>query len=184
MKLHFAIFLFSLFSLGLQGQKSSSINQLNISYYGAYAIQPGVRVSTNFALNKIGYPKVFIETGLSYYIKPGTHYGFVAGSDLGWKFQKEEKRFYWAPSLGLNYMAESKVLSKTYNLGTGELEKKNRELYHFFLPAINLQLGQAPQKKVGWFTKFGYGFKLWGQPESSAFFSVELGLIISLKPKL
>lgn len=101
--------------------------------------------------------------------------------DVGYKKLRANSLSYSALSLGLGYLAQSRVLTLSTNLGNGEVENQNRKTTTYFVPTVNYELGRAFSERFGWFGKVSLGSKLLSKKESEMVIFGELGVKFYLK---
>jgi len=184
MKTYVLALLFLLLQVSLLAQESGTAIPINIGYYGAFGIQPGLKVGTELVLKEWNrgeegnnkYAELYVSPQLGAFVYPLNNTNGVLNADIGYRWGNRDRRFYTAPSIGLGYLMSSQILSRQIDLGTGAVVEKNRELRHYFLPTINMELGKAGQDRWGWFVKGSFGRKLAPRRESEAFLALELGV--------
>ncbi|MEO1260973.1 MAG: hypothetical protein AAFZ15_19390 [Bacteroidota bacterium] len=182
-----------LFSCGLLTAQTSPKNiPISLGYFGHYAIQPGLKVGTQFNLkewktagDKKGktitkYKSFFIGPQLGFFSFPGNHTSFLISADLGYKRIKSPKNKYSAFSIGLGYLAESRVLSMVIDLSDGGVNNKEREWRNYFLPTINYEFGRQINPVLSWYGKSSLGMKLSTEREGSMSVFTELGVKINI----
>ncbi len=159
-----------------------------VGYFGPYIIQPGIKIGTHFDVKEWQTEKtkkkgdfirkqgLFVSPQIGAFTRINNHTSFLLNADFGYKRQKEGRAFYSAYSIGLGYLIESQIIFSSIDLGSGNVNSKDREIRNYFLPTINYEFGQEPNPKIGWYTKFSYGRKISAQVEDSAAFMIELGL--------
>ena len=189
MKLFFSL-LALLFHLSIYAQNDNPRHPLKASFYGPYFTQPGIKIGTELQIiennqseNGQRIHEVFIGPQIGMFVRPGNHTSYVLNADVGYRFQKEDSNNYKAASVGFAYLLSNQILSKSVDLSNGEIVGTNKELRHYFLPTINIEIGRMPDTKQGWFGKLSYGRKISKKIEDSGFFALELGLILKLRKK-
>lgn len=191
MKSTFLIIIFSILCIPLFSQNEKVDLPISVGLYGAYIIQPGLKIGTTFTFKEwnkeknyiIKQSSLFVSPQMGVFMRPKNHISYVINADVGYKMNRTIKRFYVAPSLGLGYLLENRTLSTTIDLGSGDIIGKDKELIHYFLPTINFEFGQEGKNKVGWYSKLSYGRKISQQLEDSGFFALEIGIKINLEHK-
>ncbi len=190
MKLNLLIFFVLLQIFALAQHKDQGI-PLNTGLYGAYGIQPGIKLGTEFGLretmieseDKTKYKNIFLSPQIGVFVRPENHTSFLVNADIVYKMKSDHRKLYIAPSIGVGYLMARQILDVTVDLSNGEISNKNRELRHYFLPVANFEFGKEPKNKMGWYSKFSYGRKISSTPENSGFFAIELGLKFRIKKK-
>ncbi len=188
MKNTILIFILLFASISLFSQTEKTTLPISIGYYGPYLIQPGLKIGTSFNLKEWGVENskkneastrsqsFFISPQIGLFTKPEDHTSFIINADIGY----QAKKIYSAFSIGLGYLAEFEIISISLNLGTGEIDRKNRERRDYFVPTINYELSSAINSNIRWFSKFSYGRKISSKVENSAIFIIEIGIKLNL----
>ncbi len=161
-------------------------NLFTVAYFAPYSTQYGGKLGYSYTLEK--WEKVESSKIKSFYIHPqigvfarrSNHTSIIFNTDFGYKSRKVERKFYLATSISLGYLAQSQITSSSVNLGTGEIQNRQRQWRGYFLPTINYEFGKEVKRHLGWYFKFSLGRKISSKLENSAFFGAELGLKISL----
>lgn len=186
------LFLICLFiHIHLSAQQKNETIPLHIGYYGAYGIQPGIKVGSVFNLkaweiekgDKTKSRHLFISPQIGVFTRPRNHTSLILNTDLGYRITSGTRNFYLSPSLGFGYLMSNQVLSQTIDLGSGETIGKDKEIRNYFLPTANIEFGGQPKNTIGWYSKFSYGRKISSAIEDSTFFALELGIILAIKQK-
>jgi len=166
---------------------------ISIGIYAPYGTQPGGNIGTHIDLKEwetekiskektyINSKKLFFSPQLGIFVRPKNHTSYILNVDIGYRMKRSNRRIYIAPSLGLGYILENRILGKTIDLSNGNNIDKDKELRHLLLPTLNFEISKEPKKQVGWFLKLSYGRKISSQIEDSAFTSLELGIKFNLQ---
>ena len=180
------ILLFLFFTCNFVNAQSNS-NQfpISISYFGQFIVQPGLKIGTEFNLKnwentspktKITNRQFYLSPQVGYFNVPNVHSGLIFNVDVGYKKLRANPLSYSAFSIGLGYLAQSRVLTISTNLGTGEVDSRERETSSYAVPTVNYELGRAFSENLGWFGKVSLGSKLLSQKESEMVVFGELGV--------
>ena len=168
-------------------QDESRKNNLSIGYFGSIAYRPGVKIGSQFSLKKWetkmeGYSKLksfYVSPQIGFYIYPNVHTGYLLNTDVGYKRVKDKTGKYSALSIGLGFLVQSHITERKINLRDGSSEN-TRENRTWFLSTLNYEFGKAINEKIGWYTKFSYGFKLSAVRENSSVLFLEMGMQFNL----
>ncbi|MEM7157177.1 MAG: hypothetical protein AAF799_30270 [Myxococcota bacterium] len=164
---------------------------LTVGYFGPYAIQPGVRVGTWFPIKAWTKTRdarrgpvtrtgsLFAGPQLAFFARPGNHLSVMASGELGYRFQRHDRKVHSAFAIGGGYLASFQIVTIAVDLSSGD-KNNTREMRHYFVPTLSYALGHDVLPNFGWFLKFSYGQKLSVPIESSAMVMVELGLSFRL----
>ncbi len=171
-------------SLNLLAQEEKESVPFFAGFYGAYAIQPGVKLGTIFNIRKwqkdegvdLKSRSVFVSPQVGVFVRPKNHTSFVLNVDMGYNIGGAKSQTYLAPAIGLGYLASNQRLSATVDLSSGGVSDTSNELRHYFLPTVSFEFGKAAKDKIGWYSKFSFGRKVSSRLENSAFFAIELGM--------
>ena len=177
------LFLLCLFlgaNFWLNGQTTP--RPISIAYFGQFAIEPGLKISTEFGLNKWTTDKLkaknkqlFISPQLGFFVRPDNNSNLLLNADIGIKKQKEGKSGFSAFSLGLGYLHQFQISAIEVQLGDGN-QSTSRESIAYFLPTINYAFGNKLGANIGWYSKIGVGQRLGGGISSSLSILFEIGL--------
>ncbi len=181
--------LLTLLVLGNQliGQTKSKNIPISIGLISHAGWQPGVKIGTQFDLKnweteteKLTKLKSFyMRPQLGFYIYPNTHIAYLVNADFGYKRVKDINQKYSAFSIGLGFLNQSQITERKVNLSDGNVEK-TRENWAWFLPTLNYEFGKSINEKIGWYSKFSYGFKIASARENTAVIFIELGVNFNL----
>ena len=177
------LFIYLLLSnFGLLGQSTIEKQPISIAYFGQFAIEPGLKISTEFDLNKWATQRLqaknkhlFISPQLGFFVRPNNNTNVLLNADIGIKKQKEGKSAFSAFSLGLGYLHQFQVSAVTVQLGDGN-QSTNKESKAYFLPTINYAFGNKLGTNMGWYSKIGVGQRLGGGISNSLSILIEVGL--------
>ena len=160
-----------------------------ISYCAPYAIQTGGKIGTSFDLKQWESKtkkdiskthRLQFSPQLAYFAFPTVQQNLLVNSELIYRYNKSDKRFYPKAGIALGYLWANQKKEGTVNLGTGEISYESENL-HYFVPTLNLGFGGDPKKHIGYFFNAFYGRKFSAQAENDAFFGLEFGISIHLK---
>ncbi len=155
-----------------------------VGYFAPYLSNVGGTVGCTFDLKELGRDskkqKLQLSTQLSYFAQADVSQNLLLNSELVYRWNKQNQRFFLTYSLGAGYLLSFQRQEGTLNLGTGEIDYRNETL-HYFLPTLNMGLGVAPKKCLGFYTKATYGRKLSTQNANAAFLGITIGLILKIK---
>lgn len=185
MKKSILILPFLLINTVIFAQNTSNQFPINISYYGHFAYQPGLKIGTTYIFKEWkGEEKVSqltVNPQVGFYFFPEMSTNFVINTEIGYRRQHLDKPRYSTFSIGLGYMAEFQFIGFSTNIGNGNTTKKDRELHHLFMPTINYEFANQFNKRLDWFLKLSVGTKLSTQQESNAVLFTEVGVKYYLK---
>ena len=186
------LFLFScwmVFSSSAQEESEPKSIPISISYFGQSAIHPGIKVGTAFKLKswsaskgeKVKLRDLVVQPQFAIYTRVGYNTNYYFLTDLGYRMQTQDKRFYMIFSGGLGYLMQSEHLGFSVDLGSGDHTNKNREFRGYFIPTVSYELGGNIKPKLGWFTKVAMGRQFSGAKENSSVLFLDVGVKIKLK---
>lgn len=184
---HILLLLFILSTLALHAQSAHKPLPIAISYYGPFAIQPGLKLSAFFdAKNwqQEGKTKqidqsIYWSPQLAAFTQNNSQTAIVANLEAGIRRQVAGKKAYTMLSLGLGYLANWEVEEIAVHLGSGELNK-SRVYNGFLLPSVNASWGKQVNPNWAYFFKGSFARKISTELEDEAFMALELGLCFKL----
>lgn len=124
---------------------------------------------------------LFVKPSVGLFTNPGNRTSYTAGTDVGIRRVKSNRKTYSSLMFGIDYLVESELLDLTVDLGSGDITNKNRETRHYILPAISYEFGKAINDRLGWYNKYTLGHKLNGQDQNAMVMFVEVGVNFWLK---
>lgn len=165
------------------------LQDISIGYFTPFFIEFGGKVSTSIHLKnwelvsqtgESRYRTLYLSPQIGYFVKPKNHDNYLLNFELGYRTQKDDKKWYGAATFGLGYLLTSHIVSGSVHLGTGEMTKE-RENVSSILPTLGYEFGKAPTEKMGYYFKFFVGRKMAFGAEDSGFYGAELGLKFNLQ---
>ncbi len=175
-----------LLSSSSQGQFTPTPFPLAISYFSPFAINPGVKIGTEWQFQsweKTKAQKDFsrqyslsLQPQIAYFKQIGHRDNFLLNVDLAFRRQKKERRSYSALGIGLGYVNQLQTLSWSINLSDGRRENKVQTRHHFFTPNINYEWGWFISNRLNSYAKFSYAPWFSATAEDNNVLYVELGL--------
>jgi hypothetical protein len=159
---------------------------VSLSFYAPYGVQPGVRVGVDHAFGFHGTALdgrgeqgraryFFAGPRLAYFTRPNLHRDISIGAELGWRTHSRRRRASWTLSLGLAYLGQSQIASRSIDLSTG-IGTNTRELRSYALPTVRYAITHEVRPGFGWFVGASLGRKLSREAVASAFLAFELGV--------
>lgn len=176
-------------SNSLQLSAQYKLQDISVGYFTPFFVEFGGKVSTSIHLknwestNKkdvIRNKTLYLSPQIGYFVKPKNHDNYLLHFELGYRSQKDDKKWYGAATFGLGYLLTSHIVSGSVHLGTGEMTKE-RENISSLLPTLSYEFGKAPTDKLGYYFKFFVGRKMIFGAEDSGFYGAELGLKFNLQ---
>ncbi len=176
----------------INAQTTSNQMPISISYFGHFVTQPGLKIGTEFNLkqlentsrdekSKVQNRQLYLSPQIGYFNLSNVHSGLMFNVDIGYKKLRANLLSYSAFSIGLGYLAQSRILTFSTNLGNGEIGNENKETSSYIVPTVNYELGRAFSERFGWFGKVSLGSKLLSKKESEMVVFGELGVKFYLK---
>lgn len=187
------ILLLTISSIPILGQekiKDKTI-PITVAYFGNYLIQPGLKVGTSIPLKKWEVPKndfsrvknLSVSPQLGVFSRIDQDINYLINAEVGLDTKKSNRKVYSSYTIGLGYLIQAQRTSFSINLGSGEADNYQTEIFHFFLPTINYEVGGVISSKLGWYTQFSLGSKLSTVKESSMMLFMEAGMKFYLNQK-
>lgn len=175
------IVLLTIFTLQLKAQESRST--ISLSYLGLYAINPGLRIGYEVSPNNlnIGKKQLHLTPQIAWYTVPDNFNDLLVSIDISQHFGSPEKNSYWSYGISLGYIYQSKILSFSQNLGTGNRENVLSNSNHFFHPSVNIAWHKTISTKSNLFFKYSLGRKFSGKAPNETTMFLEAGIEYSLK---
>jgi|GEM_PF-1384471 len=168
------------------GQHVGKPRALSLGYYSQFAIQPGLKVGTDFILptGNDHVKKWLLSTQIGFFSNIGDDDNLVLNIEAGRRKTNSSKHVYHTFALGLGYRYQAKLNSFSTHLGSGKSSDKERIYKGYFLPTLSYEFGWNTHKEVAWFSKYAIGPTLSTQVESSLAMFLEIGIKISLISKI
>ncbi len=169
--------------VALNATAQTKPDKLGFSYFGQFAILPGLKVSyeKEFSNISLGSKPAFIRPELAWFTEPDNYDDYLINLELNQHFGDESKNSYWSYGIGLGYIYESKIQSFSQNLGSGNRDNTIREGFHFFHPSGNLAWHKSISTKSDLLLKYTVGYKLSGAAPNVLTMFLEVGIEIKLK---
>lgn len=173
------------FILGNQifAQTESKKIPISIGVFSHAGWHPGVKIGTQFDLKNwkkkteksTKLNSLYVNPEVGFYVYPNVHTAYLMNADFGYKRMKGQKEQYSAFSIGLGFLNQSQITETKVNLSDGSKEK-TRENWVWFLPTLNYEFGRSINKRIGWYGKISYGFKVASARDNSAVLFIGLGI--------
>ena len=175
----------------MSAQSPSKSIPVSIGYFSFAGYQPGVKIGSHFNLknwetkteNRKGElaksKSFFVSPQVAFYSRINVHSSYLLNADFGYKRIKNQKRSYFAVSVGLGYLNQSQITEWGVRLNDGSKEKI-RENWGWFLPSASYEFGRALNERVGWYSKFSYAYKMSSKRGNIALVFIELGMKFNL----
>lgn len=180
MKKSILILTFLLINTIIFAQNTSNQFPINISYYGHFAYQPGLKIGTSYTFkeweNSKKVNQLTVNPQVGFFFFPRTSTNLVINTEIAYRIQQIGKSRYSTFSIGFGYMAESQFLGLSTNIGNGNTTKKDRQLYHAFMPTLNYEFANQLNEQLDWFLKLSAGTKLSTEQASNAVVFTEIGI--------
>ncbi len=167
------------------GQNIGKPTALSFGYYSQFALQPGLKVGTDFILpaSSDKVKKWLFSTQIGFFSNIGDDNNLVLNVEVGRRKTNSSRHVYHTFALGLGYRYQAKLNSFSTSLGSGKSSNKERIYNGYFLPTLSYEFGWNIHKEVAWFSKYAVGPTLSTQVESSLAMFLEIGIKISLISK-
>lgn len=162
-----------------------------VGYFAPYLSNMGSIVGCAFDLKEFGVDskeqrkskhRPQLLTQLAYFWQTNVSQNIMLDPELVYRWNTLDKRFFLSSSVGAGYLLSFQKQDGTLNLGTGEIDYRNKAL-NYFLPTLNMGLGVDPKKHIGFYLKTTYGRKFSTQNANAGFFAVSTGLILKFTSK-
>lgn len=175
----------ALITFSSKAQDAGKSIPITIGYYGHFAIQPGIKVGTEFKSEgiRIGQRDWLISPQFGFFSSPKDDNNLVINLESGFRKVNINKHRYNTFSVGLAYWRESKLTSFAVNLGSGNTESKEREGRGALLPTLSYTYGWGTHRNLSWYAKYSVGPAISGKRENVMAMFIELGIKFNLNRK-
>lgn len=165
---------------------------ISIGYYGHYFLHPGIKIGAQYDWKTwetqkqrkkktvVKTKSLFVSPQVGFYVHPKNHSGLLINADIGYQRIKQRRGFYTAYSLGLGYLTQFNAGATYVAEDDGSITAKKFASRAYFMPTLNAEFGQKINPKIGWFSKFSVGSKLFYNTGVSAEVFMEMGVKIKL----
>ncbi|GEM_PF-6640651 len=147
---------------------------ISVGYFGPIPFEPGIRIGVHTPLKQFENSAVMLNLQAAYFFRNLDNSNILLGSEIGWRFKKDEKRNINTLSIGTAYLMQFEVTGFTVNL-QGDVISRERELRHIFMPTFNYEYARLIGDHWAPYLKLGYGQKFSGTAVNSGVVLWEFG---------
>jgi hypothetical protein len=165
---------------------------ISVGYFGHYYFHPGIKIGTQYDWRSwekrkekkkktvVKNKSLFISPQVGFYTHPKNHSGLLFNADFGYQRVKEKHGFYQAYSIGLGYLTQFNAGTTYVSEDDGSITTKKWASRAYFMPSLNMELGQQINEKMAWYAKGTIGSKLFYNTGVSIDTFLELGMKFNL----
>jgi len=158
---------------------------LRVGVFLPYLSQPGGRATASYEITlsspDVGSEppswrsKLFFGPEFGAFTRPANHTSVLAGAAFGYRLQSPGRCCAHELSIGLGYIAESRIASLDVELATGETTE-NRTWRHHALPTVHYTFALELLGRWGWYIDAAVGQTLSPDVPSALFVAAEAGV--------
>ncbi|MEO0728501.1 MAG: hypothetical protein AAFZ63_28430 [Bacteroidota bacterium] len=166
---------------GLSAQSQAEGLRIATGYFASFGVQPGGSISLDIPIGSFSKAYV-LRPQVAVFTNPGNHYSVLTmvAMNRQWNKQKKERLRYHRLGLGLGYGLQFEQVGLSVNLGSGEVDARDRVEYSYLFPHLTYGYGRWLGSCWGMYAQLSVGQQLGKDSKGSALLNTELGVFYQL----
>lgn len=164
---------------------------ITIGYFGQLAVQPGIRVGTEFLLGSKDVQRdrkggmrnktkhLYIAPQIAFYGQQLRHNSLLLNGEFGYRSRIAGGKLYGALGAGLGYLSKWTLTGLSVSLSDGRMTR-NYERTGAFLPSLSGAFGGDLSERLGWYARGTFGWEIGAGRGTALTTFLELGLRFAL----